>query len=731
MKLIKVLLLSLCLLALVPQQALAQESAAARRIRRSAAAIPNNYIVVFKDSVPQGRVKAFAAQLARAHGGKVGFTYQHALRGFSVELSEAQALALSRNPQVEYVEEDTLVEGAGVQSNPTWALDRIDQRNLPLNGSYNYANSGAGVNVYIVDGGIRYSHQEFSGRAVYAYDNVGDGRLGADCFGHGTHVAGIIGGNTYGVAKGVKLHSVRVLNCSNQALASAVVAGMDWITPNHTKPAVANLSFFTGVGNDSMDRAVRGMIAAGVTAVVAAGNNTGDASLRSPARVTEAITVAATDENDNQSPNSNFGAAVDIYAPGVNIVSTWHFDDASFNTRSGTSFAAPFVAGVAARYLSDNPQASPASVSQAITSNATAGKIPNAGAGSPNLLLYAETELWQPVTPERPNYALASSGATVLASSTFSTDYPVTSINNGDRLGTGWGTGSGWNGAGGGWNDATYNSYPDWVEVRFGAARTLGEVDLYTLQDNYASPSEPTAEMTFSQYGMTKFELHYWDGAVWKVLPGTSVTGNNKVWRKLTFSPITTDRIRVWVEGALSNHSRITEVEAYQPAETPVHANNPNNYALAANGATVLASSTFSTAFPVTAVNDGDRRGINWGAGGGWNDADYHSYPDWVEVNFGAVRTLGEVDVFTLQDNYESPSEPTAEMTFSQYGVTNFELHYWDGAAWRVIPGTNVTGNDKVWRKLTFSPIATDRIRVWVTGALAYHSRITEVEGYQ
>ncbi|HEX8131552.1 MAG TPA: S8 family serine peptidase, partial [Pyrinomonadaceae bacterium] len=406
--------------------------------------------------------------------------------------------------------------------------------------------------------------------------------------------------------------------------------------------------------------------------------------------------------------------------------------DTSFSSlRSGTSYAAAFVTGVAARYLSSNPQASPAEVSQAITTNATAGKIANAGAGSPNLLLYAETELWQPVTTERPNYALASNGATVSASSTFSTAFPVSTINNGDRRGTGWGTGSGWNGAGGGWNDATYDSYPDWVEVNFGAARMLGEVNLFTLQDDYANPSEPTAEMTFSQYGMTTFQLHYWDGVVWRVLPGTTVTGNDKVWRKLTFAPITTDRIRVWVEGALANHSRITEVEAYQPAATPAHANNPNNYALASNGATVSASSTFSAAYPVTAINNGDRRGTNWEAGGGWNDATFQSYPDWVEVNFNAARTLGAVDVFTLQDNYANPSEPTAEMTFSQYGVTDFEVQYWDGAAWRAIPGASVAANNKVWRKLTFAPITTDRIRVWVTGALTNHSRITEVEAYQ
>ncbi|HEY0101813.1 MAG TPA: S8 family serine peptidase [Pyrinomonadaceae bacterium] len=374
-------------IALVPQLALGQESDSENRLRKNESAIPNNYIVVFNESVPAGRVAAFARQLAREHGGQLGYTYQTALRGFSVEMNEAQAVALSRSPHVAYVEEDAVVEGASVQTNPSWALDRIDQRHLPLDTKYSYANSGAGVNAYIIDGGIRYTHQEFGGRAAFAYDYIAGG-TGADCNGHGTHVAALLGGNTYGVAKGVKLWSVRVLDCANGGTLARIIAGVDWVTANHVKPAVANLSFITIVANSTIDVAVSNMIAAGVTTVVAAGNNTGDASLRSPARVPEAITVGATDPNDNQSPNSNFGAAVDVFAPGVDIFSAHVTSDTAIAQRSGTSSAAPFVAGMAARYLSGNPQASPASVSKAITSNATPGKIPNIGAGSPNLLLY-------------------------------------------------------------------------------------------------------------------------------------------------------------------------------------------------------------------------------------------------------------------------------------------------------------------------------------------------------
>jgi Tol biopolymer transport system component len=387
MKFSKVLLLSLCLLAIVPQLALGQDSDSKGRIRKNDGAIPNSYIVVFDESVPAARVSAFARQLANAHGGKVGFTYQSALRGFSVEMTEAQAEKLSRNPQIAYVEEDAYVEGASTQTNPTWALDRLDQRSLPLDTKYNYANAGTGVNAYIIDGGIRYTHQEFGGRAAFAYDWAVGG-TGVDCNGHGTHVAALIGGNTYGVAKGAKLWSVRVLDCANGGTIARIIAGVDWVTANHVKPAVANLSFITIVGNSTLDLAVKNMITAGVTTVVAAGNNTGDASLRSPACVPEAITVAATDPNDNQAPFSNFGPVVDIYAPGVDIVSAHSTSDTAISQKSGTSSAAPFVAGMAARYLSGNPQASPDSVSKALVRNATPGKIPNISAGSPNLLLY-------------------------------------------------------------------------------------------------------------------------------------------------------------------------------------------------------------------------------------------------------------------------------------------------------------------------------------------------------
>ena len=361
---------------------------------RSGAGIANHYIVVFNDSVAAEHVAAQADELARAHGGSLGFTYTHALRGFSVELPEAAAIALSRNPHVAYVEEDVEVNAAETQSTPQWALDRIDQRALPLNNTYNYAGNGAGVNVYVIDSGIRFTHQEFGGRAAFAFDNVGDGRDGADCSGHGTHVAGLIGGNTFGVAKGAKLWSVRVLNCTNGGTAAKVIAGIDWVTANHVKPAVANMSLISIInGNVAMDDAVRNAISAGVTFVVAAGNGGFDAGTRSPARVTQAITVAMSDANDTMPAASNFGAVVDLFAPGVETISASSQDDTSSFNRTGTSLAAGFVSGVAARYLSTHAGDPPDAVAEAVRSSATPGKVTGVPAGTTDRLLCAPVTL--------------------------------------------------------------------------------------------------------------------------------------------------------------------------------------------------------------------------------------------------------------------------------------------------------------------------------------------------
>jgi hypothetical protein len=311
------------------------------------------------------------------------------------------------------------------------------------------------------------------------------------------------------------------------------------------------------------------------------------------------------------------------------------------------------------------------------------------------------------------NVALAANGGVATASSTVSSAYPASAAIDGDRKGLNWG-------AGGGWNDATRDTWPDWLEVDFNGEKIINEVDVFTLQDNLNFPSDPTPSMTFSLYGVTDFQVQYWNGSVWTTVPGGSVSGNNLVWRQLTFSPLATSAIRVWVTGAMASFSRITEVEAY----------TGTNVALAANGGVATASSSYSSAFPPSATIDGDRKGLNWGAGGGWNDATRDTWPDWLEVDFNGAKIINEVDVFTLQDNLNFPSDPTPSMTFTLYGVTAFQVQYWTGSAWVAVPGGTVSGNNLVWRQLTFSPLTTTAIRVWVTGAMASFSRITEVEAY-
>jgi hypothetical protein len=331
----------------------------------------------------------------------------------------------------------------------------------------------------------------------------------------------------------------------------------------------------------------------------------------------------------------------------------------------------------------------------------------------------AVTGLW------RTNVAAAANGATAAATSTLDSNRTPAAAINGDRRGIHWGSDPS---TGSGWHDATNNAFPDSLEVTFAGARTIDEVDVFTVQDAYTSPSEPTEAMTFSLYGVTNFTVEYWDASssAWATVPGGAVSGNDKVWRKITFATVTTTKIRVSVSAALAGYSRVVEVEAWTPARL--------NHAAAANGATATASSTLdSNRTPAAAIN-GDRKGLHWGTdpstGSGWHDSTQNSYDDWLQIDFAGTRTISEVDVFTVQDSYTSPSEPTETMTFSLYGVVEFDVEYWNGSAWTTVTGGAVTGNNKVWRKVTFPSVTTDRIRILVKNAQGGYSRITEVEAY-
>ena len=711
------------------------------------------------------RLAHFRQMSGGGHVVKIGQRLSHA---------EAHALArrLARDPNVAFVEPDVRVYPLRVPNDTRygeqWDLyEAVGGINMPA--AWDVTTGSASIVVAVIDTGVR-PHADLAGRLVAGYDFIGDTLvanetppdLGRDndasdpgdygCNGsgnsswHGTHVAGTIGAvsnngtGVVGVNWASKIQPVRVLGqCGGYT--SDIVDGMRWaaginlnipgIPVNPTPARVENLSLGGGGPcSASFQNAINDVVARGTVVVVAAGNSNADAANTQPASCSGVIAVAATTRSGARASYSNYGAAVAIAAPGSGILSTLNAGATvpgadSYASYSGTSMATPHVAGVVSLMLSATPALTPAQVAAKLKSSARAFPVgtgddcttAKCGAGIVDAYAALTTApvVVSPVALVTVNVALAGNGGVVTASSAYNNSTPAAAANNGDRKGQGWGSG-------GGWLDATPNVFGDWLQVDFNSVKSVGEIDVFTIQDNYANPSEPTETQTFSLYGITAYDVQYWDGTAWQTVPGGSVTGNNKVWRKFTFTPVSTSRIRVLVNGASADgYSRIVEVEAYATT---------TNVALRAAGATFQASSTYNSAFSVDALGDGDRRGRNFASGGGWHDATGNTFPDSVQVNFSSAKKIGEIGVFTLQDDYQNPIEPTATTTFSLYGVADFDVQYWTGSAWATVPGASVTGNRKVWSKFSFTPVTTTGIRIVVNKSIDGWSRLTEIEAY-
>ena len=770
----------------------------------------------------------------------------------------ALANALRARPEVEAAQPNFVRQKTSVASpndpfyvgGQLWGLSKIS---APVA----WGSFGAGstdVIVADIDTGVNYAHPdlaanmwrnpgEIAGNSVdddgngyiddvYGIDSANNDSDPFDDEGHGTHTSGTIGAvsdngtGVTAVAPRVKILACKfirangtgtdadAIECFNYVVALKQQRGVNVRVTNNSWGALRT-QFFPQALKNAIDAAG----AAGIVNVFAAGNNAVniDNTPFDPASFTSAsiVSVAASDTNDALANFSNYGAAsVDLAAPGVNILSTYLN---AYAYAAGTSMAAPHVAGAAAMLLSHQPTLTVAEVKAALmngvdTLGMWSGLVATGGRLNLFQTLQGTSSGGGPV-----NVAAAAAGAVATASSSYSAEYAPGAAINGDRRGANWG-------AGGGWHDATENNFPDWVQVDFAGMKTIGQIDVFSVQDVFWSPDEPTPGMTFTQYGLRDFEVQFWNGGAWQTIPGATITGNNLVWRKFTFAPITTAHIRILVTHALESWSRLAEVEAWETdGATPVNAaptvslTSPTpgasfvapasialsasgsdadgtiasvtfyangsaigsdatspyelnwtgvpagsftltavaldddgasttsasvnisvtansggavNVAAAAAGAVVSASSFYGVEFgPAGAIN-GDRRGANWENGGGWNDATDNSFPDWLQVDFAGNQTISEIDVFSVQDAFWDPGEPTPAMTFTQYGLRDFEVQYWNGAAWQTIPEAVVTNNSQVWRQFTFAPITTSHIRIVVSRTVDGWSRIAEVEAY-
>ncbi len=520
-------------------------------------AIPDQFIVVLDRGVdlPSG-----AADVARTYRGTVLREYHQVLHGFAIKLPERAAEALARDPRVSYVEQDQVMHATTTQNNPpSWGLDRVDQRDLPLSSSYTYNFDGTGVNAYIIDTGIRTTHTQFGGRASGDFTAINDGNGANDCNGHGTHVSGTVGAASYGIAKNVRLHAVRVLDCSGSGSNSGVISGVDWVAQNHVSPAVANMSLGGGASS-ALDTAVNNAVASGVFFAIAAGNSNTDACTSSPARAASAYTVGSSTISDARSSFSNFGTCVDIFAPGSSITSTWNSSDTATNTISGTSMATPHVTGAAALVLDENSSLSPSQVASTLTNRATQNRLSGVGSGSPNRLLFTLGTSSPPPPPP-------PSGGTV-----YSENFDA-------------GTAAGWN-------------------------KSSGSTDLWRLSTDCVAAASGSYKLAFSRASLCDYDVGHATG--WARTPVISLAGFtsatlsfNHFWQTESYSGGAFDVMQVQVStNSGSTWTTIAQWDSTDP--------NPSGYQAVSLNVSSFISSGFQVRFMFDSVDGTANAFLGW-----------------------------------------------------------------------------------------------------------------------
>ena len=649
--------------------------------------IPGQYIVVLQAAAfeAQGVAAESAGEVhAASYGVKTKHVYRHALRGYAAALTPAQVEELLADPRVAYVEEDSIVRAVATQTGATWGLDRIDQRDRPLSTTYTYNFDGSGVHAYIVDTGVRGAHVEFTGRMGNGFTSISDGNGTTDCNGHGTHVAGTVGGTTWGVAKRVTLHAVRVLDCGGSGSNAGVIAGVDWVRLNHVKPAVANMSLGGGASS-ALDTAVANAVAAGVTFAVAAGNENADACTRSPARTASAITVGSSTSGDVRSSFSNWGTCVDIFAPGSGITSAWSTSNTATNTISGTSMATPHVAGVVALYLQQHGHTAPATVASALNSNASLSKLTSIGTGSPNRLLYSlfgggtppPTPTPRPTvhptitptpTPSDGYYNITPPASLVTASANDG-NLPANTVDG--SLATRW----------------SASGDGQWLQLDLGAPKLVGYVKIAFYNGNLRR---------------TTFDLQCGNDGVWSNLR-TGVMSSGTTTALETFDlPDTSCRlVRYLGHGnTVNSWNSLTEVEIWQgfgvtpppPTPTPTAIVTPTptaqpTYVEVTPAGSAVTASMNDGNLPANAVDNS--LASRWSANG-----DGH----WLQLDLGAARTVGYVTVAAYNGNMRR---------------NRFDLQVSsDGVTWTtVLPGALTGGATTAEETFDFTDVTARLVR--------------------